>query len=193
MQNNPLLELVLPEFPRKIALSKQKSAQPYTLKRPPKDSKYYDQNNYYWSPRGILLHKKTHTPVYKEAEEIAIRGQVLFSQMHFSKRSKLIIKLKEYVYSHVKYLKPIPEEHFPLRVDMDYYSPATKTNWDLDNLWIWTKVTLDVLVASKIIPDDSVKYITHAPGPRFVPVKTEEERKIIYRVYSDNRPELKIK
>ena len=62
-----------------------------------------------------------------------------------------------------------------------------KADWDLDNKWIYLKVFQDLLVQEKIIVDDNIKYVSKAASMEFFPVKTEEERKLVFTITSDSR------
>tara|TARA_R110002167_G_C12405249_1_gene627366 strand:- start:340 stop:567 length:228 start_codon:yes stop_codon:yes gene_type:complete len=52
--------------------------------------------------------------------------------------------------------------------------------WDVDNMWIWGKTFNDTLTEEGHIPDDSASYVKAAGETMHVPVKTFDERKLVF-------------
>ena len=128
-------------------------------------------------------------------------------------RAKLARGLKDFyrpfVQEYVRENGPI--QQFPLRVTWDLYTTVEEEpNWDLFNLFFYYKYFEDSLHEStdkedddpiyykdeplqQMIPDDNIKYITWAPGPKIIPVDEWKQRKFIFRFYYDKRNRLQRK
>ena len=118
---------------------------------------------------------------------INIRGNILYAGMHERIRMKMIAAIKDNFRPHVRKLNRIPLWQFPIQIDAMLYAKPEETNWDLDNLWIYIKCFQDLLIEYQIIPDDSVKYITKAPGFELFPVQKLEQRKMVFQINQDMR------
>lgn len=84
-------------------------------------------------------------------------------------------------------------------------------NWDIDNRFLFygkvfpdvlqgtpmiqedreTKIKKRVFTSKRIIPDDGRKYITQPPTPLFVPIKDTKDRKLVFKIYHDDRDIIK--
>ena len=116
-----------------------------------------------------------------------INGQELYSgNMPPHMRSKVVACIKESFEPFLKKVKPILD--FPIRIDAELHTIPGTWGWDLDNQWIYHKCFQDALVAQGIIPDDSIYYITQAPSFSYCPVERLEDRKLVYRITTDDRP-----
>lgn len=102
----------------------------------------------------------------------------------------MVKQIKESFIPEVRKIEAIRAEDFPVRVTMTLYRPPMNGDWDLDNLWIYIKCFLDVLVTQRIIPDDSIRYISCSPGINYVPIEKEEDRKMVFKIHKDNRLEI---
>lgn len=105
-------------------------------------------------------------------------------------RSTMVKQIKESFLPAIAKVKPIESEDFPVKITMCLYRPPLNGDWDLDNLWIYIKCFLDALVSQRIIPDDSIRYISCSPGIEYVPVAREEERKMVFKIHKDSRSEI---
>jgi len=105
-------------------------------------------------------------------------------------RSKMVKQIKESFIPLVRDQLPIDSKDFPVKITMSLYRPTLAGDWDLDNLWIYNKCFLDVLVSQGIIPDDSIRYISCSPGIDYIPVRTEGERQMIFTIEKDTREEI---
>jgi len=52
--------------------------------------------------------------------------------------------------------------------------------WDVDNMWIWGKIFNDTLTEEGFITDDSASYVKASGEVMHVPVKTFDERKLVF-------------
>ena len=89
---------------------------------------------------------------------------------------------------------------YPLRIRMEFHAPINygdvrmykgevrwkepkkdyQAKWDADNMWIWGKIFNDTLTEEGFVTDDSVSYIRAAGEVKHVPVKTFDERKLVF-------------
>lgn len=203
-----LFEVVCPDYPTKIKLSNKRRPKYYkanSKKELPK--KYQDKSKYdfkksvknklvsdinLWdlntNKKVIANPRSVGTPRYQQ-----INGQYLYSG--FSSpftRNKIVTALHEYFMERIfkSGIKPVKIEKFPLLCKVGLYTFIGKADWDLSNLWIYYKTFEDCLVKSKIIPDDSILYITGAGACTLVPIKEDNPnhiKKIIFRYYEDKR------
>jgi len=124
-----------------------------------------------------------------------INGQDIYSGVkgRFSKNN-LMNAIKDQYRHFIMTIPKIAINQFPIRFEVELwdtiedleYSKGQK--WDLDNrIFPYNKAFCDILTELKIIPDDAISYITGPPSALFCPVKTKEERKLIFKIYSDRR------
>ena len=123
------------------------------------------------------------------------------NKLHPHSRNKVIKQMKTYITPYLKGIKPLNK--FPVKLKFIFCSPHNygdvrmlkgvlnwkecpdnyKASWDLDNrLWIWSKTTCDSLVDMKILPDDTVDYITNIEY-EYRRIDDINDRKIILEIY----------
>ena len=110
-----------------------------------------------------------------------INGQRLYDgTLHYTARSKVTRWAHEYFSKFIKKLPKIKilKNHY-IHVCLDLHRPIGEANWDLDNLWPWTKWFMDTLVEYKKIPDDSINYVRSVGQVNYV---ESEERKLIFKI-----------
>lgn len=128
-------------------------------------------------------------------------------------RSKIIKAIKAQMIPEVNKLEPITK--YPIRImceihdttyDMEYLDSKGKPKdirWDIDNRTIYyckcfpdilsgcleaDKDTGELVATSKIIIiDDDRLHITQPPTPLFFPISNHNERKLIFKIYHDDR------
>jgi Holliday junction resolvase RusA-like endonuclease len=134
-------------------------------------------------------------PIIKNSRSVGtprmkkINGQDIYSGYsgHFF-REALVSQVKE---SFMKVLKDIPRlQELPVRIDAQLHEEPGQANWDLDNLWIYVKCMLDCLTASGIIPEDTIEYVTKAPGFEYFPIKPGERRKMVFILRRELRDDI---
>jgi hypothetical protein len=143
-----------------------------------------------------------------------INGQSLHTlQLRDYERSKIIKAIKAQMIPEVAKLEPITE--YPIRIlcelhdtfeDMEHLTKNEKPKglkWDVDNRTIFFLKTFpDVLAGclepdkdtgillpttKVIIPDDDRRYITQPPVPLFFPIDNTSKRKLVFKIYHDDR------
>jgi len=190
-----MIELTIPEYITHVQLSKARKAKYWRRKDESKlPKKYMDRKKYKWNKEGYLVlfpggqkvianPKSAGTPRY-----LKINGQSIYSgNMRPMVRAKVVNAIKDFFRT---YTDTIPKQQVPIRLECDIYAPLAAKNWDLDNQWIYHKCFIDALVASEVIFDDNVMFVTQSPGFRYFPVDEPEQRKLVYRIIPDDRPEI---
>lgn len=216
MNNKLLLVIEIPLYPQRIKLSNGTvKGKPYTkadLRRLPKT--YTKERGYYFNGLGILKDKEGNT-VYKNSKTVGKGNYETLSGNKLSSgygdphmRARIVKALKDFYRPFVRALSPISLEEFPIRLEWDLYATVSPCNFDLSNFWFYYKYFEDVLFEKEdprykdlperhrrywtpIIPDDSIRYVTQ-PGnnPRLFPIENSDDRKFIFRIYTDHREEL---
>lgn len=183
------LTIEIPEYITHVELSK--SRRPKYYKKGQKVPKKYANFKKY-DLRGRLLGADG-LPIVANAANVSkprllkINGQQLYSgNMNPMMRSKVVGLIKEFFDNYTK-VEPVA---YPVRIEADLYAPLAAKNWDLDNQWIYHKCFLDSLVKNGVLPDDNIMFVTQAPGFRYFPVDHKEDRKLVYRLIPEDRPEI---
>ncbi len=175
---------------------------PFEVTRLGKKVTVYFLANVKTKERVIANPRSAGTPKYK-----VINGQDLhrLTLMDYD-RIKIINAIKKQMIEYVDKLEPIKK--FPIRILCEIHDTiedeyqATNPDWDVDNRFLfYGKVFQDTLSGSKlivnskvqtttkqIIPDDHRGFITQSPTPLFVPIENGEERKLVFKIYHDDRP-----
>lgn len=196
----------IPEFPHRIKVSN--SQRPKYFRKGQKLPKKYQSSKYTYKSftlRGktqqLLVHRGSGKRVIanpiatNNAKFLVIRGNDFYSgSLHYKVREKVVGAIK----AHFKpYVKMVPKLDFPVQIyaelHMPYKLPRTNDgDWDVGNMmWIYGKVFEDTLTACHKYEDDKVINVTHPPfGGLFVPVETYEQRKLVYHIHKDDRPEI---
>jgi hypothetical protein len=172
----------------------------------------------YFLKKGYLIDKETNKKILANPQSA---GKPKYEKFSGNKllsgygspfiRAKLVGALKDFyrpfVQDFIEDNGPITT--FPLRITWDIYTTVEEApNWDLFNLFFYYKYFEDSLFETtdvekdhpilykneklkQLIPDDNVQYITWSPGPRLIPVDTWDNRKFIFKIYHDDRTELR--
>lgn len=211
-----IVRIVIPNYIRELQLSKARKAKYYEMvKGKVKGSKpipkKYLTEDYAFIPilmgktqKLILCEKKTKTPVIANPQAqgtpkmYVINGQDLYNQnMHPQTRRKVVLAIKENFKPYLLKMEFIPEDYYPLRIDMEVHDLITdpllrNQSWDMDNRshGFYSKAFQDLLKAEGKIIDDNIKYITGPPAPLFYPVERTEDRKLVFVIRRDTRKEI---
>ena len=193
-----LLEITIPEYITRVALSKSRRPVYYSTKGKRKPPKTLLKNPLYvvdkqgflrYRPTGdkVVANKKVvGTPKYQK-----INGQDFYSGFGSQfERIAIVSGIKNFCRPFITKLPILTE--FPVQFEMELHTVIGQANWDLDNLWIYTKCIQDLLVETGKMPDDNIQFVTKPAAPEFFPTKTEEERKLVFKIYKDEREGLKI-
>jgi hypothetical protein len=186
-----LISITVPEYIKHIVLSKKRRAKYYTKKsKIPKKYKGLPFNK-----KGILV-DKLGNPVIANPRVVGtprlkkVNGQDFYKgtdSPHI--RSKVVNELKSFLKTFVQGIDPVTS--YPVQIRLEMHDVIGVGNWDLDNLWIYNKCMQDVLVDQGILAEDNVMYVTAAAAPEFYPVNDEKDRKLVFKIYEDDRDVIK--
>lgn len=180
-----LLLIEIPGYITHVELSKSRRKKYFT----PEDKlplKY--QKETFGFVKGKLVNLETKEVVIKNPKVAGtpklkkINGQDFYSGNVIPQvRAKIIAEMKRFFSQHLEGIPPI--EEFPVEMEIEIHYVVKHDLFDVDNLgWVYTKVIQDVLKDTGIIPDDDVRYIRKSGGCQFVPVASEDDRKIVIKI-----------
>ena len=186
---NILAKVVIPEFILRVKLSNARRAKYYTTKD--KLPKKYLKASFIFDKKGRLTYRGGE-PIVKNTRTVGtpnykkINGQEFYAGVGSPMiRVKVVNAIKDSFRPYLLDVKPLLE--FPVCIECEYHDVPGPANWDLDNKWIYTKIFQDLLVKEGILPDDNIKYVSKAASMEYFPVETEEERKLVFTIYKDER------
>lgn len=183
-------KIVFDRYIREVELS-QSRRKKYYVEGEQIPEKYLSPQ--YAFKKGFLFNLETKERVIKNERVagtpkiIPISGRAIYSGWHERIRIKVVGAIKDFYRPIVQRLQPVSIQHFPLRIRMELHTPPRNMEWDLDNLWIYSKCFQDLLKDEGVIPNDSIRYITLPPAPEYYPVSEDDDRKIIFYLESDTR------
>ena len=126
--------------------------------------------------------------LFRSEKFISINGNVLYEGKPWD-RKKIKDGLEEFF---TPFVATLPKLEGPIIMECELYAPLHYHLPDLNNFgYMYEKVLSDTMVNMGKLKDDCVPYITK-PGcaPLFIPVESEEDRKLVYHIYQDLRPEI---
>lgn len=189
--SNLINSITVPKYIKHVVLSKKRRAKYYTKKsKIPKKYQGLPFNN-----KGILV-DKLGNPIIANPRVVGtprlkkVNGQDFYKgtdSPHI--RSKVVNEIKSFLKPFVKGIDPITT--YPVQIKLEMHDVIGVGNWDLDNLWIYNKCMQDVLVDTGVLAEDNVMYVTAAAAPEFYPVDNEDDRKLVFKIYQDERDVIK--
>jgi hypothetical protein len=202
----------IPQYIQKIKLSEKRRTYYYEEHIDELPERYY-KPHYVWRripgqkreiadtgkfiPLFRLFNEKTQKFVVKNPSTagkprwLSIGGNIIWEQVHESTRTEIANKIKDSMRPLVqKYREEFKRLRFPVMVTGEVHTTPKFCNWDLSNLWVYNKVFEDLLRAERLLPDDSILYITLPMAPRFIPIRNDEDRKMVFTFNSDNDPRI---
>jgi hypothetical protein len=192
MSKGLLREITILNYPSKIKLSEKRIARYYkkgkTKKKVPK--KYSNINEYNYNDKGFLINLTTKERVIANPLSVGtprywvVNFQSIWNQaIKHQQRAVIINKLKDLLKPYITPIEAIA--HYPIRIELFLYDTEMKV--DVDNKGvIYTKVITDLLVKENKILDDSSQYVNDTGRCKFIKVNTEEERKMIIKIWESN-------
>ena len=203
----------IPLYIRKVKLSNKRITKYYeSTKVGPKAKKYanreqYDYVLYKSKTRKFLTDLKTGERVIANPlaqgtpKYIVVNGQKLYNgEMNPMVRRKVMAELKEQMGLVVDKMTELDPKDFPIRIEMELHDvirePSSHSLWDLDNrAYPYVKAFQDCLTGNRdrdgkkrnkqVIPDDNILFITSPPTPTFIPVESEEDRKLVFTLVKE--------
>lgn len=136
-----------------------------------------------------------------KSTKIKINAQTIYSGVNHFTRGSIVHQIHAMLEKHLpknlnlKDMFPLSirvEIHIPINYESVKWSnkqqslvwkPPAKYHeptFDADNQWLWIKCFQDVLQHNGIVPKDTVMYIPDTGRVTFVPVKTLDERKLVF-------------
>jgi hypothetical protein len=123
-----------------------------------------------------------------------INGQAIYNgQIQEHDRNNMIGQIKDSFRKEIQSLEVI--KRFPVEIKVYLFDTvidedfSNGQDWDVDNRFFpYGKSFADELKKQNKIPDDNRYYITTPPYATFCPVPDVEDRKLVVRIYKDNRP-----
>lgn len=209
MTDQPVLCITIPQYITEVPVSNKRRKQYYKRGGRKNIPKKYRAKPYVFDKQGFVRDSRNGKLVIANPRTA---GKPKFEKLAGNKfssgylnpafRSQLVSAIKDFfrpiIRAQVNHSLPL--DLFPLRVEWDVYTSVDNPNFDLSNFWFYYKYFEDTLTEVvnprtdeklvAIIPDDSIKFITHSPAPRLFPVKTKEEWKFEFRFYQDKRVEI---
>ena len=200
----------MPRYIRKVKLSEARLRKYFELgKKLPIAKKYADRTKYAYqqwdNKKSYLVDLETKERVVANPRAagtpryITINGQKIYNgeaSKHI--RNKILSSIKKEMAPYIDKMDVVTE--FPLIIEMELHDTireeSSKSLWDLDNRsWPYIKAFQDCLTGNKdkhgkrrnrqIIPDDNILFITTPPVPKFIPVDSEDERKLVFRILKE--------
>lgn len=195
-----LAEITIPKYITHVLISKKRRARYYkkggTIPKRFKNPKFDKKGFLIVDGQKVIANSRS---VGKEKYEKLSGNSFYTGYANPVRRAHLVKKLKEYyrpfVQEYVKKNGPITK--FPIRVEWEIHTIVQEPfNWDISNLSFYYKFFEDCLFEKSdrnipLIPDDNILYVTHAAAPKLIPIDDWEKRKFIFKIYHDNRPELR--
>lgn len=148
----------------------------------------------------------THIPQSKN-KWIKIGYNRIYASGHFTMRAALVAAMHGYIEKHIPANLDIQA---PVETCLTVYAPVNfgnvkrlknkvtgkpyiswkparpdyRPNWDIGNLaMIWIKCLDDVLIKKRLLPDDTIEYLTKTTY-EFVEVENLKDRKLVYKIKS---------
>lgn len=183
-----IYQVSIEDYIEYVTLSNKR--RPVYYKKTDKIPKKYQNNKHSFNKAGELINIETNEKILKNIRSVGkprykkISGQNIWVGLNHNLRNKIAYEIKKFFYKHLKDLKVIPKQLFPIGVDIKFIKPIGSNNWDLDNLaLIYRKVLLDCL-KTIIGADDSIEFIREIPT-RYSP-SPDESQKLIITIYTIN-------
>lgn len=187
--SNVLHTIEIPQFIQRVKMSNKRRAQYYTRSTP--IPKKYQDSSFVFDRKGRLCTEDM-TPIIRNSRSVNTpRFKTINGQEFYAGLAKPVIRVK--IVNAIKdsfrpYVQPLPKlKQFPVQFFCEYHDVPGKADWDLDNKWIYLKVFQDLLVNEGKMPDDNIKYVSRAASMEYVPVESEEDRKLVFYICSDAR------
>ena len=172
-----LRKIVIDPLPRKVQVSQKRSKVYWKMKDKLTLTlqRQYEKKLIFLHRDGYYRDSATKVKIWKNTKSAGTPGYISINAQHIYNnnmshimRSTYIKKIKQVIRPFLIGIQPIDASDFPVHLTGKIFCPANGYNWDLDNLaYIYSKVIQDLLVEMKIIPDDSIRYITKSMDLRF--------------------------
>jgi hypothetical protein len=135
---------------------------------------------------------------------MAINGQKIYNgECSPHTRNKVLSTIKESFGPYVDKMDDITE--YPISIVLEMHDTIREGGsgslWDADNrAWPYIKAFQDCLTGNKdktgkarckqVLPDDNVLFIPGPPATKFIPVDSEEDRKLVFIIIKEEDPRI---
>jgi hypothetical protein len=206
MLENEIARIEMPEYLRRVKLSNKRKAVYYEQgKKTVKAKRLLDRSRFNYRGHKVgsrvamlLTDLKTGERVVANPRSqgtpkmFTINGQGIYDQtLQKQVRNKVMQVIKIWF---APFINQLPYVNVPIRIYAELHDTILTdkgAKWDLDNrFYMYQKAFQDCLTGNRdregiaankvIVDDDNVLYITQPPCPLFIPVATEEERKLVF-------------
>jgi len=180
---------------RKYKVSEKRRKKYYIEGKHEPTAKKFEDDRYFYGDDGFLYDSKDVDKKGRPQRVVAnplaagtprfqrISGQAFYDgSMNEHVRTKIVKSIKSEYVKIMRKEPGIPADKFPLRIWIYLSAHPNNWNWDMDNLWIHSKMILDSLVEAKLIPDDSIKFVSASPYMIYRPIKESEEEHFLVRL-----------
>ncbi len=207
--------VTIEQYIRRALMSKARMKKYYVKgqKKPP-DRLYKNIDKYAWQQfpnrKEYLVERATRERVVANPRTAGsekwklINGNKMYSgEIARWDKEKIMTEIRK---SYIPFLEEVePITLFPLRILAELHDTyidelnPTDPDWDIDNrFYPYGKAFPDVLIGwpkwikaekvyltRRLIPDDHRGYITQPPAPKFIPIESSEDRKIVFKIFQD--------
>lgn len=197
MQREVLRQIVIPDYPDKVLISKARRPVYYVKegssvrgKTQIPTSFLKNKNKYYFDSRGVLMNKVTGEAKLANPKSA---GEPRYWVVNFQQiwngsiakhgRNNRVEKLKEILRPH--FTRVLPVLVYPVAIEIFIYD--TEFPVDVSNRGvIYTKVIEDLLVTEAILLDDSAKYVNDSGRVKYIKVEDKKDKKMVINILSSN-------
>jgi len=200
-----LRQIVIPDYPDKVLISKARRAVYYVKEGSSVRGKtdipksYKNRKKYYFDDDGVLRNVKTEAPVLANSRTagtprywVVNFQQIWNGSIAKHGRSSRVDKLKEALEPYVKELMeewgPLDNKNYPVAMEIFIYD--TEFPVDVSNRGVlYTKIIEDLLVTWGILQDDSAQYVNDSGRVKYIKIADKKDKKMIINILSsDNDP-----
>lgn len=189
-----LRKIIIEDPTEYIRISNKRAVKPFSQNSKKKLAKKYQTEDYRWNAKGYLIDKNglivpSNPRVAGTPRDWRINGQDIYNQkIKHSGRASIMGKLHDMFDPHIKKLKVIDQNEYPLTLRVEFYTldhnkqAGTERNIDNDNKWIYEKVIQDSLTAMGIIRDDN-PYVINENIKKTIFVESEKDVRMEITIY----------
>lgn len=221
------MEITIPLYPEEIQITKGGRMATYFTKTDNLPKRYQDDSRFVWKERKVGRESRGQCLFDLDIDKFVVKNAVAASRPRFQAiaGNEFYPGLNEHVRMKiVEFLKAEFQKNFPKSLELAYpirirtcevHTLPRRMNWDMDNMWIYTKCFQDALVdhgliftteeyekkdgtkgwkkvcqnpGAGLLANDNILYVTESPSSRFVPVTKETDRKLVYFLEEDTDP-----
>lgn len=188
-----LLQMVVPDYPDSIQMSKSRRELYYTKKgkrRIPK--RYSNREKYDFDAKGRIMDKKTGLPILAnprtagtERRWIVNLQEIWNGRTTGPARAAKVNKLKDIFRPYIQSLRKIKTSEYPVGMEIHLYNTEFKVDASNKGV-IYTKILEDLLTEYKIIEDDGPEYINDTGRIVLHKVQRKTEVRMVVDIFNES-------